>query len=103
MSTDSTISNLPKVAFAVWKDATADATWKPFDETGIDTCYAFGFVTKEDTEFITFSATVGELEANASISIPRGMIVSLSYLPLDTLMQLTPSTSVSKDDPTFDQ
>lgn len=86
MSEELTSYELPKLACIIWTDAAAMAEWHSYDESEVQRCYAFGFVTWDSPEFLTLSATVGKgKEANASISIPRGMIEFLAYLPDDTL------------------
>lgn len=96
---DEKAPELPKVAFFAWKDATASMGWKDFEHAeGIDTCYSIGFVIADTPEYITIAGAISEEETcNATLSVPRGMLEFLLYLPPDTFSSLLKPSPVSAE------
>jgi hypothetical protein len=65
-----------------WDDAAASNSWERPDvmELSIQIVTSVGFLVKETTKHIVLSSTYDETHVNASIQIPKGMIISRKLL-----------------------
>lgn len=70
-----------------WVDIVAYSGWEEVGQPGPGTaphaCQSFGFLTRQDDEFLTLSATKGvngRVEYNQSISIPLGCIKDIKLV-----------------------
>jgi len=76
-----------KLVEIVWDDASADCSWLIVDqhkEIERELCLTVGFLAKEDKKRVLIAGTLSQddddIHINNTISIPKGMIVSLKYL-----------------------
>lgn len=87
---------LPNYAFCLWHDAEASSGWESWSEGNAPLCLTAGFITKEDPIYYVFSSTLEGDECNSRITVPKGMIITLSFLPesaIRDLLQLEVSNS----------
>ena len=77
----------PKFSFPLvhveWKDAQTGHGWEDRENVLVETpiVTTVGFLIKETDEGVVVASTVGtDLQSNARISIPRGMIISKKEL-----------------------
>lgn len=63
-----------KFIFVEWVDAAVLGNWATTDDSGVETCFAAGFLVKETDIDITVAAAVSEHQINAAISIPKAWI-----------------------------
>lgn len=72
-----------------WVDIVVESSWQDFsddNEKGVHSCMSFGFITRNNKEFITLSATKGvngSVEWNQSINIPWGAIKDINEVKID--------------------
>lgn len=80
----------PRAALILWDDAKSISGWTGADDLDIEQCKALGFVMYEGLDFIGIASTVDHnaAEGNGIMTIPKGMIRALIYLPDGVLDEL---------------
>jgi len=68
------IKKIVHITYIQWVDAVSVSSWDTPDNLHIDTCFAVGFLVKEDKECICLAAAVSEDQCNSVICIPKAWV-----------------------------